>query len=64
VVKLGRTGELVLNQPETTVTGAAQATTAQALRRTVRVGSLGGATIILLCIVTDEHHARHEIGST
>jgi hypothetical protein len=64
VVKLGRTEELVLNQPGMTMAGAAQATTAQALRRTVRVGSLGGATIILLCIVTDQHHARREMGST
>jgi hypothetical protein len=64
VVKLGCTGELVLNQPGTTMTGAAQATTAQAHGRTVRVGSLGGATIILLCIVTDQHHARREMGST
>jgi hypothetical protein len=64
VVELGRTVEPVLNQPGTTMTGAARATTAQALKRTVRVGSLGGATIILLCIVTDEHHARREMGST
>jgi hypothetical protein len=46
------------------MTGTAQATTAQALKRTARVGSLGGATIILLCIVTDEDHARREMGST
>jgi hypothetical protein len=64
VVKLGRPGELVPNQPGTTTTGIAQATTAQALKRIVRVGSLGGATIILLCIVTDEDHARREMGST
>jgi hypothetical protein len=63
VVKLGRIGELVLDQPGTTLTGAAQATTARALKRTVRVGSLG-ATIILLCIATDEHHSRPEMGST
>jgi len=32
VIKLGRTGELVLNQPGTTTVGTAQATTAQALK--------------------------------
>jgi hypothetical protein len=64
VVKLGRTGELVPNQPGTTMTGTGQPTTAQALKRIVRVGSLGGATIILLCIVTDEDHAPREMGST
>jgi hypothetical protein len=46
------------------MTGAAQATTPQTLKGIVRVGSLGGETTILLCIVTDEDHARREMGST
>ena len=62
MVQLGRTGEPVLNPPGTTTAGAAQATTVQALQRTVRVASLGGATIVLLCIVTDEDHAETRHG--